>query len=53
MVYESWHRNDMIRFGKFEGSWGYKTDADVNHRIYPIPTFARALNPKLDQNPGY
>lgn len=53
LVYESWHRNDMIRFGKFEGSWGYKTDADVNHRIYPIPTFARALNPKLDQNPGY
>ncbi|SFE34249.1 Starch-binding associating with outer membrane [Chitinophaga sp. CF118] len=53
MVYEAWHRNDMIRFGKFEGSWGYKTDADVNHRIYPIPTFARALNPKLDQNPGY
>jgi hypothetical protein len=43
----------MIRFGKFEGSWGFKTDADPNHRIYPIPTQAMVNNPKLTQNPGY
>lgn len=53
LVWEGWHRNDMIRFGKFEGEWGYKTDAEQAHRLYPIPTTARALNPKLDQNPGY
>lgn len=52
-AWEGWHRNDMIRFGKFEGAWGFKTDADVNHRIFPIPTSALALNPALKQNPGY
>ena len=53
LVWESWHRNDMIRFGKFEEKWGFKTDADVNHRIFPIPTTALQLNPALKQNPGY
>jgi hypothetical protein len=43
----------MIRFGKFEGAWGFKTDADANHRIFPIPTSALAVNPALKQNPGY
>jgi starch-binding outer membrane protein, SusD/RagB family len=50
---ENWHRNDMIRFGKFEGKWGFKTDADPTRRIFPIPTYAMMLNPKLVQNPGY
>ncbi|MCU7549426.1 RagB/SusD family nutrient uptake outer membrane protein [Chitinophagaceae bacterium LB-8] len=50
---ETWHRNDMIRFGKFEGSWGFKTDASVNRRIFPIPTSALTVNPNLVQNPGY
>ncbi len=50
---ETWHRNDMIRFGKYEGSWGFKTDTDVTHRIFPIPTSAFAVNPSLSQNPGY
>jgi len=52
-VEESWHRNDMIRYGKYEGAWGFKTDADPNHRIFPIPFSALQLNPKLTQNPGY
>jgi starch-binding outer membrane protein, SusD/RagB family len=52
-AWESWHRNDMIRYGKFEQAWGFKTDADVNHRIFPIPTSALVLDPKLTQNPGY
>jgi hypothetical protein len=52
-AWEGWHRNDMIRFGKYEGQWGFKKDADVNHRIYPIPTVALSLNPNLKQNPGY
>jgi hypothetical protein len=52
-VGENWHRNDMIRFGKFEDSWGFKTDSDVRKRLYPIPTNARQLNPLLEQNDGY
>jgi len=52
-AWEGWHRNDMIRFGKYEDAWGFKTDADKNHRIFPIPTSARAKNLALQQNPGY
>jgi hypothetical protein len=52
-VGENWHRNDMIRFGKFESSYGFKTDADPKKRLFPIPTAALQLNPNLDQNPGY
>ena len=52
-TYELWHRNDMIRFGKFEDKWGAKVDADPRKRIFPIPTGALIKNPKLVQNPGY
>lgn len=51
--WECWRRNDMIRFGKFEGSWGFKTNTDQYRRIFPIPTQAMVLNPALTQNPGY
>lgn len=50
---ETWHRNDMIRFGKYEGQWGYKTNTDQYRRVFPIPTGARVLNTNLTQNPGY
>lgn len=52
-TYELWHRNDMIRFDKFEGKWGFKVDSDIRKRIFPIPTGALTKNPKLVQNPGY
>ena len=52
-AWESWHRNDMIRFGKYEGLWGFKTNTDTYRRIFPIPTSALVLNPALVQNPGY
>jgi hypothetical protein len=51
--WEAWHRNDMIRFGKYEGQWGYKTNTDVRRRVFPIPTNAMVLNPALTQNDGY
>ncbi|HEY4334767.1 MAG TPA: RagB/SusD family nutrient uptake outer membrane protein [Puia sp.] len=53
LSYETWHRNDMIRYGKYEGAWGFKTDTDPNRRIFPIPSTAILLNPALKQNPGY
>ncbi|HEY4788809.1 MAG TPA: RagB/SusD family nutrient uptake outer membrane protein, partial [Bacteroidales bacterium] len=52
-TWETWHRNDMIRFGKYEGSWGFKTNTEIYRRIFPIPTSALSVNPKLTQNPGY
>lgn len=53
MNWEAWRRNDLIRFGKFEGSWGYKTDQNSYKRIFPIPSSERILNPNLKQNTGY
>lgn len=61
--WEAWRRNDLIRFGKFETDWGFKTSTvtPVNpvvsnqpyRRIYPVPNIERSLNPKLEQNTGY
>jgi starch-binding outer membrane protein, SusD/RagB family len=54
LSWECWHRNDMIRFGKFEDAWGLgKTNTDTYRRLFPVPTSARATNSKLTQNPGY
>jgi len=52
-AWEGWHRNDVIRFGKYEGTWGFKTNTETYRRIFPIPTSAMAVNPALTQNPGY
>lgn len=53
MCWESWHRNDMIRFGKYEDIYGFKTNTDTYRRLLPIPTGALTTNSKLVQNPGY
>jgi hypothetical protein len=54
LAWETWHRNDMIRFGKFENSYGIgKTNTDTYRRIFPIPSTALATNANLVQNPGY
>ena len=54
MSWETWRRNDMIRFGHFEDPWGLgKTNNETYRRIFPIPSAAIATNGKLDQNPGY
>jgi hypothetical protein len=54
MSWECWHRNDMIRFGKYENPWGLaKTNTDTYRRIFPIPTNAFTTNPNLTQNTGY
>jgi len=53
LAWECQHRTDMIRFGKFENSYGFKTNADTYRRIFPIPTSALTTNSKLEQNPGY
>ncbi|MGE9313170.1 RagB/SusD family nutrient uptake outer membrane protein [Niabella sp. CJ426] len=52
-TWECWRRNDMIRFGRYENAYGFKSNADTYRRIFPIPTQAMNTNPKLVQNPGY
>jgi hypothetical protein len=54
LSWECWHRNDMIRFGKYEASYGLgKTNSDTYRRIMPIPAIGLTTNNKLVQNPGY
>lgn len=55
---ESWRRNDLIRFGKFEDKWGFRDLYKAGYtekfrRIFPIPTSALNTNTNWKQNPGY
>lgn len=57
LYWEMNRRTDMIRFGKYEGSWTEKNNTDKNKRIFPIPQTAidgaSNLPGYLKQNPGY
>jgi hypothetical protein len=56
---ESWRRNDLIRFGKFEDDWGFKhvvnpaAKTQKFRRIFPIPTYVLNTNTNWKQNTGY
>ena len=55
--WEMQRRTDMIRFGKYEGTWTEKDNSDVQKRIFPIPQTAidaaSNLPGYLIQNAGY
>ena len=55
--WEMVRRTDMIRFGKYEGSWTEKSNSDVKKRLFPIPQnaidAASNLTGYLKQNDGY
>ena len=57
LYWELLRRTDMIRFGKYEGTWTEKTDTNPQKRIFPIPQTAidgaSNLPGYLVQNPGY
>jgi hypothetical protein len=57
LYWEGIRRTTQIRFGKYEGTWTGKTDADVHKRLFPIPQKAidGASSQKgfLVQNAGY
>ena len=54
LAYEGWRRQDLIRWGRFEESWGtVKTSVDPTRRLFPVPFREMQLNPQWDQNPGY
>lgn len=56
---ESWRRNDLIRYGKFEDDWGFKRysekgDPESKHyRVFPLPDNALETNTAWKQNAGY
>jgi starch-binding outer membrane protein, SusD/RagB family len=57
LYWEHQRRTDMIRFGKYEGTWTEKTDANPKKRVFPIPQTAidgaSNLPGYLVQNDGY
>jgi hypothetical protein len=53
LAWEGWRRNDMIRFGKYDDPYQFKTDTDPNKNLFPIPSQQISTNPNLTQNPGY
>jgi hypothetical protein len=54
MYWESWRRQDLIRFGKYLQAWQEKpADAGTKNLLFPIPSSQLAVNPNLTQNPGY
>lgn len=55
---ESWRRNDLIRYGKFEDNWGFKNlyaqgFTERFRRIFPVPRDVMNVNTNWTQNPGY
>ncbi len=53
LYWEGHRRQDLIRFGKFLGSWNEKPASGQERLLFPIPNTALAVNPNLTQNPGY
>lgn len=57
LYWEMVRRTDMIRFGKYEGTWTEKSNSDTRKRIFPIPQNAidgaSNLPGYLEQNEGY
>lgn len=54
MYYETWRRQDLIRFGKFLDPMQEKSEtSDPKYLLFPIPNGQLAANPNLVANPGY
>ena len=53
MYWEGWRREDLVRFGKFLEPWQEKPTDDPKNILFPIPSNQLAVNPNLEQNPGY
>lgn len=52
LYWESFRRQDLIRFGKFLAAWQEKPASDSKYLLFPIPD-NQLGNPNLIQNPGY
>ena len=55
---ESWRRNDLIRFGKYEDDWGFKylyqkAASEKFRRIFAVPKEVLNVNTNWKQNYGY
>jgi hypothetical protein len=53
LYWESWRRQDLIRFNVYLKPWALKTTDDPKNLLFPIPSDQLIANPNLQQNPGY
>lgn len=57
LVWEGWRRQDLIRYGKFTGTYDLREPLPNEQTgyttVFPIPQKCRELNANLKQNPGY
>jgi len=53
LYWESWRRQDLIRFGVYLKPWALKAQDDVKFLLFPIPSDQLIGNPNLKQNPNY
>ena len=53
LYWEGCRRQDMIRFGRFLDAWSDKPASGPERLLFAIPANAIAVNPNLQQNPGY
>jgi hypothetical protein len=53
LYWESWRREDLIRFGVYLKPWALKTADDPKYLLFPIPATQLVANPNLKQNAGY
>jgi hypothetical protein len=53
LYWESWRRNDLIRFGVYLKPWALKPTDNPRNLLFPIPSDQLIANPNLAQNPGY
>jgi hypothetical protein len=53
LYWESWRRQDLIRFGVYLQPWALKDVDDPKNLLFPLPQDELLANPNLQQNPGY
>jgi len=53
LYWESWRRQDLIRFGVFLKPWALKPSDDPKYLLFAIPSDQLVANPNLKQNAGY
>jgi len=53
LYFESWRRQDLIRFNVFLVPWALKATDDPKFLLFPVPATQLIANPNLKQNPGY
>lgn len=53
LFFEGWRRQDLIRSGKYDEPWAFKSVSEPCKKVFLIPNDQILSNPALQQNPCY